>query len=195
MITIHIDLSKATKEEVDSYLASDLYNVLMASQPIPIPKNWTKGQYFTVTITNPPFDAKSNKFEHGEQEKCPIEPMEQFNPDVYMLNENGEKIKLINHPLDEVYLVDEIPSNATGGILPYQEFEVRKAMIVMLSGQHLEKPAGFLNNLFKKTNVATQSQLDFQKLVNSSPEHKAALKRIISTLPKDYKSILARYAE
>lgn len=195
MITIHIDLSKATKEEVDSYLASDLYNVLMSCQPIPVPENWTKGQYFTVKTTNPPFDANSNKFEYAEQEQSPIEPMEQFNPHVYMLNEHGEKIILINHPLDEVYLVDEIPSNVTGGMLPYQEFEVRKAMIAMLVGQHLEKPVGFLKQNFKKANVSTQSQLDFQNLVNSSPEHKAALRRIISILPKDSKSILARYAE
>lgn len=195
MITIHVDLSKATKEEVDSYLASDLYNVLMSGQPIPIPKNWTKGQYFTVTTINPPFESKSNKFEYGEQEKCPIEPMEQFNPDVYMLNENDEKIRFINHQLDEVYLVDEIPSNVTGGMLPYQEFEVRKAMIIMLRGQHLEKPVGFLKQIVKKANAATQSQLDFQNLVNSSPEHKAALKRIISLLPNNAKSILARYAE
>ncbi|MCE7534211.1 hypothetical protein [Acinetobacter nosocomialis] len=195
MIKVHIDLSKATKEELDSYLASDLYKVLMSGQPIPVPQNWTKGQYFTVKTTNPPFDANSNKFEYGEQEQCPIEPMEQFNPDVYMLNEQDEKIRLINHPLDEVYLVDEIPSSVTGGMLPYQEFEVRKAVIAMLGGQHLEKPAGFFKQIIKKANVATQSQLDFQNLVNSSPEHKAALRRIISTMPKDYKSILARYAE
>lgn len=68
MISVTIDVSKATKEEYEAYLASDLRKVLLSHFPVPIPKNWNGKQFLVITGSNPTFDTEKNQFIFNENE-------------------------------------------------------------------------------------------------------------------------------
>lgn len=97
----------------------------------------------------------------------------------------------VHHPLDETYRVvpeeDALPRQA----LPEAEWDVRNAVAAMklLSNevyghsfwQRLTRTEG-ARTAMEKLNWIQQKLMD---LVNSSPEHKAAIRRIVNAMPKE----------
>lgn len=106
--------------------------------------------------------------------------------------------RLINHPLDETYL------SAPGdyfleGMLPRAEQQVTAAMIEMAISSRKYAEFGFFRSLFHKSEyenakcLAIEKQKNLRALVNSTPEHKAAFKRILTITDKRLKTNLANY--
>lgn len=64
MITVTVDLSKATREERESYLTSPLRSLLLSHSPYPVPhpKDFDGSNFFTVLTIDPPFSGKTNDF-------------------------------------------------------------------------------------------------------------------------------------
>ncbi|MBK5145580.1 hypothetical protein I2494_18025 [Budviciaceae bacterium BWR-B9] len=63
MIKVIVDLSEATKEEMESYLSSDLRNALMSRTPIPTPGNWNGlTEFLTIQTINPSIDCQTGKY-------------------------------------------------------------------------------------------------------------------------------------
>lgn len=97
---------------------------------------------------------------------------------------------LVKHPLDETYLSP--PGDTyTEGELPEEETEVRQALIAMYVLTNRLMNIGLWDRLFRtrKYSSASRSATDAQRqlmaLVNSTPLHKAALRRIVSVMPED----------
>ena len=115
--------------------------------------------------------------------------MNPFDASQHMRDEAGKPVCFINDPLDEQYVA--FPGNsAPEGMLPPEEFEVRRALAEMKIFTERFAEFGFLKKIFDKTTyqqakqVAIEKQETLRRLVNSSPEHKAAIRRIVSAMPK-----------
>ncbi|PQK95078.1 MULTISPECIES: hypothetical protein [Pantoea] len=97
---------------------------------------------------------------------------------------------LVNHPLDETYLSPPGDFCAEGE-LPAEETEVRQALTAMYVLTNRLMNIGLWDRLFRtrKYSSASRSATDVQRqlmaLVNSTPLHKAALRRIVSVMPED----------
>ncbi|NQE77603.1 hypothetical protein [Pantoea ananatis] len=97
---------------------------------------------------------------------------------------------LVNHPLDESYLS---PPGDTymEGELPEEETEVRQALTAMYVLTNRLMNIGLWDRLFRTrkyssaSRSATEAQRQLMALVNSTPLHKAALRRIVSVMPED----------
>jgi hypothetical protein len=97
---------------------------------------------------------------------------------------------LVNHPLDETYLSP--PGNfCAEGELPEEENEVRQALTAMYVLTNRLMNISLWDRLLKTrkyssaTRPATEAQRKLMALVNSTPLHKAALRRIVSVMPED----------
>ncbi|MBW1215861.1 hypothetical protein ACQV2E_23690 [Pantoea allii] len=97
---------------------------------------------------------------------------------------------LVNHPLDETYLSP--PGDTyTEGELPEEETEVRQALTAMYVLTNRLMNIGLCDRLFRTrkyssaSGSATEAQRQLMALVNSTPLHKAALRRIVSVMPED----------
>jgi hypothetical protein len=97
---------------------------------------------------------------------------------------------LVNHPLDETYLSPP-GETYTEGELPEEETEVRNALTAMYVLTNRLMKIGLWNRLFRSRKYssagrsATEAQRRLMVLVNSTPIHKAALRRIVSVMPED----------
>ncbi|PWW11063.1 hypothetical protein [Pantoea sp. AG702] len=97
---------------------------------------------------------------------------------------------LVNHPLDETYLSPP-GETYTEGELPEEEIEVRNALTAMYVLTNRLMKIGLWNRLFRSRKYssaghsATEAQRRLMVLVNSTPIHKAALRRIVSVMPED----------
>ncbi|WP_205954702.1 MULTISPECIES: hypothetical protein [Pantoea] len=97
---------------------------------------------------------------------------------------------LVNHPLDETYLSPP-GETYTEGELPEEEKEVRHALTAMyvLTSRlinislwdRLSRPRKYSSACCS----AAEAQRKLMALVNSTPSHKAALRRIVSVMPED----------
>lgn len=97
----------------------------------------------------------------------------------------------VHHPLDETYRVvpeeDALPRAA----LPEAEWEVRRAVAGMKLLTNEVYGYSFWQRLTKTEGARTAMerlnwiQQKVMELVNSSPEHKAAIRRIVNAMPKE----------
>lgn len=97
---------------------------------------------------------------------------------------------LLNDPLDETYL--NPPGDfCADGELPEEEMEVRQALISMYVLTNRLMNFNLWKRLFRTReyssykSLATDAQQQLMQLVNSTPLHKAALRRIVSVMPED----------
>jgi len=97
---------------------------------------------------------------------------------------------LVNHPLDETYLSPPGDYCAEGE-LPEEETEVRQALITMYVMTNRLLNISIWDRLYRirkyssASRSATEAQRTLMVLVNSTPSHKAALRRIVSVMPQD----------
>lgn len=119
-----------------------------------------------------------------------------------MTDENGNIVRFITDPLDEQYLFppgDAVPE----GMLPPQEFEVRVALVEMKWSTERLLGFGLWKRFFKSAEyekarkLAEDKQRTLFDLVNSSREHKAAIRRIVKAMPSESggPTVLARYVK
>jgi len=97
---------------------------------------------------------------------------------------------LVNHPLDETYLSP--PEDfCTEDELPEEETEVRHALTAMYVLTNRLMNISLWDRLFKTRKYlsacrpAAEAQRKLRALANSTPLHKAALRRIVSVMPED----------
>lgn len=100
----------------------------------------------------------------------------------------GDHIRYLTDPLAETYIE---PPGAwiSEGMLPPEDLEVRRALAEMKALTDHAKSFGFLSRLFgsdtyrKARTAAVEKQQALLSLVNSSREHKAAIRRIVNAMP------------
>ncbi|WP_312544116.1 hypothetical protein [Pantoea eucalypti] len=97
---------------------------------------------------------------------------------------------MLNDPLDETYLSP--PEDwCADGELPEEEIEVRQALVSMYVLTNRLINFSLLERLFRTRkdssarSLATDAQQQLMELVDSTPLHKAALRRIVSAMPED----------
>ncbi len=103
--------------------------------------------------------------------------------------------RLINHPLDEVYLSP--PGDFIAyGMLPRAEHQIRAAMIEMLFCTKAYMTFGFFRSLFERSeyervkSLALEKQKAFREIIISSEEHQAAIKRVFGCLGFEYQHLV-----
>ncbi|AZN69856.1 MULTISPECIES: hypothetical protein [Acinetobacter calcoaceticus/baumannii complex] len=117
-----------------------------------------------------------------------------FDPNLTM-SLNGRNIQFLLNPLDEKYLED--PAIFThyryikGGMLPPEEFEIRQALRKVIFYEKTISSFGLLNKIIHQEQYQ-EAQVEAKvwkekllNLMNKSPQHEAAIKRIVSTLTGD----------
>ncbi|MFL1616203.1 hypothetical protein GHT89_16525 [Acinetobacter baumannii] len=117
---------------------------------------------------------------------------------------DGRQVRFINDPLDEVYIenpmdldLDMIDSR----LLPKQEFELRHVLKMTFMQENYANSFGFFKKIAHKdeyekaSHYAETRKKELLQLVSKSPEHKAALKRIASTLNEEAKKRLEPFLE
>ncbi len=113
-----------------------------------------------------------------------------FDVQSHMNDAQGNPIRFITDPLAEHYI--EPPGDwVPAGMLPPEEFQVRAALVEMKIFTDLLHDLGIFGRLFNSTEykkrykLANEKQNCLRQLVNSSREHKAALRRIVNAMPTD----------
>jgi len=97
---------------------------------------------------------------------------------------------LVHHPLDETYLSPPGDFCAEGE-LPAEETEVRQALTAMYVLTNRLMSISLWDRLLRTrkyssaSRSAAEAQRQLMSLVNSTPLHKAALRRIVSVMPED----------
>lgn len=96
--------------------------------------------------------------------------------------------KYLNNPLDEEYLV--IPGEfVEEGAIPPEEMDVLRALVAMKVSTGKAGQYGIVARLFrtddfrKSLAAAVTSQKELMELVNRTPLHKAAIRRIVNAMP------------
>lgn len=117
-------------------------------------------------------------------------------------DESGNPVRFLADSLAETYIE---PPDAwiSDGMLPPQEMEVRKALVTFKFASDSVESFGLLSRMIGSTryrDAKNQLQLaskSLMTLVNSSREHKAAIRRIVSAMPVNNggREILAAYVE
>lgn len=112
-----------------------------------------------------------------------------FDPVECLYDDAHNPIRFLNTPLDEKYL--EPPGDfCPAGMLPPQDLEVRNAGAAMKLATERFIKLGILDRFFNRAeylarkDLAIRTQATLRTLVNSSPEHKAALRRIVHAAAK-----------
>lgn len=96
--------------------------------------------------------------------------------------------KFLNDPLDEHYLIP-LPDSYVEGELPVEEVSVRHSLLEYRARYDALQSCGLLAIIFKTEEYrSTKSMLEkshsrLLELVNSSPLHKAAIRRIVNDMP------------
>lgn len=113
-----------------------------------------------------------------------------FDPTVTTNDGTGRRIRYINTPLDQVYLTPP-PDAVPLGMLPPEEYEIQTALVELKFFTERVISFGFFGRLFNRSayskalEIARKKQSVLRQLVKRSPEHKAALQRIVSAMPTD----------
>lgn len=119
-----------------------------------------------------------------------------FDPNVTF----SDGTRLINHPLDEVYLRSPCGLVAAG-MIPKSEFQVRAAMLELSYCTKNLAAFGFFSSLFQKAEykgaVASvlDKQISLRNLVNRTAEHKAAIRRIVSDMQPGNQYLFSMYCK
>ena len=115
--------------------------------------------------------------------------MKPFDPRMRLRDDEGRPVRFINAVLDERYIVppgDLVPE----GLLPPEEFEVRRALAELNIFSERLMDFGFFRRLFDKNGylhverAANGKQEALRRLINASPEHRAAFRRIVNAMPE-----------
>ncbi|ACC59018.1 hypothetical protein MW722_003649 [Acinetobacter baumannii] len=117
-----------------------------------------------------------------------------FDPTLSM-NLNGREVQFLLNPLDEKYVEDPAIfadySYIKAGMLPPEEFEIRHALKMMILNENMLSRFSPLKKIFYKKDfqdvkiAAKYWREVLLNLMNKSPQHKAAIKRIASTITGD----------
>ena len=112
----------------------------------------------------------------------------------------GNPVRYLVDPLDEVY-IEPPDAWVSEGMLPPQDFEVREALMELKLTTDRVHSFGFIARLTKSTAYRNAIQVARAKadalgeLVNRSREHKAAIRRIVNSMPQNNggREMLAAY--
>jgi hypothetical protein len=113
-----------------------------------------------------------------------------FDPTATDLDEDGHALRYLDTPLDHEYRVAP-PNWVAEGMLPPEDFEVRRAIVEMKLATEHWIGLGFWPRLIGTTAAkhakafAVEKQRELRALVQTSPAHKAALRRSIYSMPED----------
>ncbi len=121
-------------------------------------------------------------------------------PDFYVNVTFADGSRLINHPLDEVYMVS--PGDIVlDGMLPRSEHQVKAAMLELIYCKNRLAEFGFFRTLFDRAGyknvqaLALDKQRVLRELLNSTPEHKAAFRRIVSDMDRQDQMAFVNYCK
>lgn len=98
--------------------------------------------------------------------------------------------KYLNNPLDERYLI-EPGEYVEEGAIPDEELEVRKQLAALKLCEERLRKCGFFWCLFNSEenkgylHIAKTVNDNLMKLVNRTPQHKAAIRRIVNSMPEN----------
>jgi hypothetical protein len=115
--------------------------------------------------------------------------MKPFDVTQHVKDDAGNPVWFMNNPLDERY-VERPGKHVLDGMLPPEEFEVRKALLEMKFFTDQLGEYGFLARILRRPayqraeKIAIEKQEHLRKIANSTPEHKAAIRRIVNDMPK-----------
>lgn len=111
-----------------------------------------------------------------------------FDNTVTMSDDAGNPVRFLTDPLQEHYIVP--PGDLfEDGMLPPEDLEVRRATIAMKLCTERLACLGVWTRLFRRAeyqeayDMAAEAQRRLRKLVNSTPAHKAAIRRIVNAMP------------
>lgn len=116
------------------------------------------------------------------------------------IDEKGNHVRFLLHPLDETYI--KVPVHpAPEGMLPPQEIEVFEILIEVQKARKHQASFNVLHHYFntKQYRIACRTTQNKQRqllaVVNTSREHKAALRRLVSATPitSGAREVLAAY--
>ncbi|EQO56150.1 hypothetical protein G718_04971 [Escherichia coli HVH 43 (4-2173468)] len=95
----------------------------------------------------------------------------------------------LNDPLDEHYQIE--PGEwVEEGAIPDEELEVRKQLAALKLCEERLRKCGFFWRLFNSEeykgylHIAKTVNDNLMKLVNRTPQHKAAIRRIVNSMPE-----------
>jgi hypothetical protein len=112
-----------------------------------------------------------------------------FDPTATVFDEHGRTVRYVDTPLDQEYRVNP-PDLVSEGMLPPEDFEMRRAVAEMKLATEYCLRVGPWQRLIGTAKargakaLALKKQGDLRLLVQKSPEHRAALQRIIRSMPK-----------
>lgn len=97
--------------------------------------------------------------------------------------------KYLNDPLDERYLI-EPGEYVEEGTIPDEELEVRKQLATLKLCEERLRKCGFFWRLFNSEeyrgylHITKTVNDNLMALVNRTPQHKAAIRRIVNSMPE-----------
>ncbi|HBJ6256008.1 hypothetical protein JVB16_21470 [Enterobacter hormaechei] len=97
--------------------------------------------------------------------------------------------KYLNDPLDERYLL-EPEEYVEKGAIPDEELEVRKQLVALKLCEDRLRKCSFFWRLFNSEeykgylHIAKTVNDNLMQLVNRTPQHKAAIRRIVNSMPE-----------
>jgi hypothetical protein len=125
-----------------------------------------------------------------------------FDPTATVVDDDGHVIRYLNTPLDNEYIVDPADDCIPEGVLPPEDFEVRRAIVEMKLATEHWRGLGLLHRLMltEKANkakaLAVRKQRELHLLIQRSPEHTAAFRRIIDSMRDDVgREVLSSYLD
>ncbi|HBY4457303.1 TPA: hypothetical protein MIU32_22270 [Klebsiella pneumoniae] len=98
--------------------------------------------------------------------------------------------KYLNNPLDERYLI-EPGEYVEEGAIPHEELEVSKQLAALKLCEDRLRKCGFFWRLFNSEeykgylHIAKTVNDNLMRLVNRTPQHKAAIRRIVNSMPEN----------
>ncbi|HDP7352175.1 hypothetical protein [Escherichia coli] len=98
--------------------------------------------------------------------------------------------KYLNDPLDENYLI-EPGEMVEEGTIPEEELEVRKQLAALKFCEDRLRNCGFFWRLFHSKEYSRYHHItktvndNLMALVNKTPQHKAAIRRIVNSMPEN----------
>lgn len=98
--------------------------------------------------------------------------------------------KYLNVPLDEHYLI-EPGEMVEEGAIPDEELEVRKQLAALKFCEDRLRNCGLFGRLFNSKEYSRYNHItktandNLMALVNKTPQHKAAIRRIVNSMPEN----------
>lgn len=130
------------------------------------------------------------------------QPNTPFDSRAYYLDDAGRTVQFVAHPLDQTYLTVPGPG-VPAGMLPPQDLEIRAALGDLAMAEVEVLSLGLIATYarlpsYRKAQAVVKAHQDaLAALVASSPEHQAAMRRIVESLERGSKdrAELERYVK